>query len=446
MNRVRRIDAPYMVNFDGLFYGSADEPQVAFCRLKNPASPGLGTDMFFAGRALVRQGVYERNAPEQWKQDARALLCQGADLPLAGYLAYEFGFQYEPEPWAGLPVEDGQCMFRFMELPCWYEADHDKQSAVVCVAAGTSRDTAENFTRLVCDAAAIGARGRGGDNAVVREPERFSDDAVAAFGEFTREEYVHAVGQILEDIRAGRYYELNFTQRFEAASIVHPAMLFCRLMDRLKPAYGFYGRFDGEHIVSASPELFLHKKGAVIQTCPIKGSFSQSPGESESDRVKLEAEHIMVVDLARNDLGRISDQVWVSVAELLKEKQFGAISHLESRIVGKTSAGLDRVLAATAPAASITGMPKVMAVQSIAQYERSARGFYTGNCGMVWPDGDFQFNVAIRTLRAVRDGAAGKWRYVMGAGGAVVADSDPVEEYRECLAKVRPLLEAVAGG
>jgi anthranilate/para-aminobenzoate synthase component I len=428
------IPAPYISDVERLVSGAQKWPHVAFLRTRNPARPAGGpVDIFFAGLAGLHESRYRADDPARWVQDWNNLSRQNVGAPMAGYFSYEFSFQFEPTRWQKLPVAPGQPMFRFLELPYWYEADHEARAGVIRSTAHASAQELRGFAAYV-EAAAQDRPAR----CEAGHIPGLTDEQVGALGEFSAEEYRAAVQRIREDILAGRYYELNFTQRFHAESTVPPAALFCNLLQRLDPPYAFYIQFDDECIVSASPELFLCKTGAEVQTCPIKGSFSgpQSPAEQE----KLQAEHIMVVDLARNDLGRISDLDWVQVAEQSAVRHFGAISHLESRVVAKTSWSRDEVFAATFPAASITGTPKVMAVQAIAEYERSPRGIYTGSCGVLWPDGDFQMNVAIRTLRGINS-SLGKWQYTLGAGGAVVADSDPAAEYRECLAKVRPLLE-----
>jgi para-aminobenzoate synthetase component 1 len=402
------------------------------------------SDIFFAGHAKVLEAHYDRQAPTRW-QTAYAEMCANPALaPRAGYYSYEFGHQFEPHRWATLPITSGQAMFRFLELPCWYQADHATQTAQIHSAPGTDSATLHAFAVFLREAFEQVSSPQ------PHTPSRhLSDDQIAALGELTAGEYTRAIDSILEDIRSGRYYEINFTQRFHKLSLVPPAQLFPRLVAALQPAYAFYAQFPDETIVSASPELFLHKHGTHIQTCPIKGSYRQPPAPAEFE--KLHAEHTMVVDLARNDLGRISDAAWVSVAEQAVARRYGQITHLESRITGHTTHTSAEILAATLPAASITGNPKVITVQSIGEYERTPRGIYTGNCGIQWPNGDFQLNVAIRTLQArqaPRQAVATRcaaeppaWQYTLGAGGAITADSSPRDEYQECLAKVRPLIE-----
>lgn len=407
--------------------------------MNDPAKSRDPADIYYVGsRTWV--GQQDGESSGQWQTQFQRMLGFESGAPLAGYFAYEFGFQFEPDRWGGLSCGGGRPMFRFVEMDAWYRADHGSCTAEIFAAPGITQDALLEFTRFIENAAA--GRLKLVDSLLsLKESTGSADlDQIALYGELDRSDYVATVERILEDIRAGRYYELNFTQRFRRKSSVPPPVLFSRLVKKLQPSYAFYGKFDDEIIVSASPELFLHKLGNRIQTCPIKGSFRQPP--SSAEMMKLHAEHTMVVDLARNDLGRISDQGWVHVAERETARQFGQITHLESRITGRSGRNFHEILAKTLPAASITGTPKIISVESISEYERSPRGIYTGNCGVLQPSGELQLNVAIRTLHAVltTDDSRRAWQYTLGSGGAIVADSDPEQEYQECLMKVAPLL------
>lgn len=433
-----RIPAPYIADPASLVPKAADSPHSIFIRTSNPAAPENIIDIFFAGDAKLHEGRFDSGNPQRSQTDFRNLINQSHQSVLAGYFAYEFGFQFEPAPWKHLPIPDAHRLFSFLEIPFWYEVNHETNTASICTCPDTPDRALQTFKQFIKTNAAeqpIAAPcpSDSARNLTTRE--------IADYGELTEAEYTGRIEQILEDIKAGRYYEMNFTQRFHADSTRHPAHVFQELMKSLQPACAFYGSFGNHHVVSASPELFLHKSGTYLQTCPIKGSIASA--NPATNPAKLNAEHVMVVDLARNDLGRIANKKWVQVEDLAAEKQFGAITHLESRITAHTSSPRPEILAATLPAASITGMPKVMVVSEIAQYETSPRGIYTGNCGILWPNGDLQLNVAIRSLFCTPARSSTTWHYTTGAGGAIVSDSNPLEEYHECLMKIRPMLQAL---
>lgn len=433
-----RIPAPYIANPESLAPKTADSLHSVFLRTCDPAAPDALIDIFFAGVAKLHEGFFNSKNPERAQTDFKKLIDQSRQSVLAGYFAYEVGFQFEPAAWKHLSIPDRHRLFSFLELPFWYEVNHQTKTASFCTLSDTSNRALQNFIQFI----ETNAVEQPNPAACLASPARaLTPQQIAAHGELAQAEYISRIERILEDIKAGRYYELNFTQRFQIDSPLHPAHVFQHLLRTLQPARAFYGSFGDHHVISASPELFLHKSGTCLQTCPIKGSISSE--KPATNRAKLNAEHVMVVDLARNDLGRIADKNWVQVEDLAAEKQFGDITHLESRITAHTSAPLYEILAATLPAASITGMPKVMVVSEITRYEASPRGLYTGSCGILWPNGDLHLNVAIRTFHCTPAPSAPAWHYTTGAGGAIVADSNPLDEYYECLMKIRPMLHAL---
>lgn len=421
--------APYLRHPENLLAQVPDATPAVCIRLEDPAAPDHPKTLFFAGAAPLHESFFDPRQPENWIAAYQRLLAHPARGPLVGYFAYESGFQHEPARWHELPIAPGEPMFRFYELRYWYEADHLSRTGKIVTTPHAHPDEITAFSRLLESSSE--------PSFLAAPASPLSDAELETMADFSQDAYVQTAQDILAQIAQGDYYELNFTQRFRTSSAVAPQQIFPHLVHQLNPRYAFFAQFPDEVIVSASPELFLHKRGDYVQTCPIKGSFR--PPTSPAEQQKLAAEHVMVVDLARNDLGRISDLQWVHVAELASEKRFGAIAHLESRVAAHTSQDPATILAATTPAASITGMPKVIVTTAIAAHEKSPRGVYTGQCGVLWPDGDFQLNVAIRTLQAQLV-EPGRWHYTAGSGGAITADSDPVAEYQECLAKIRPLL------
>ncbi len=427
---LRRFSAPYVPSITHFLNHGTQSPHVLFYRSGDAGFALPPKDLLAIGHFNEHHHKWDSCAGNRdWKplsNRLQALSETGASL--VGYLSYESGFAYE-ERWHKLRRPKTGYAWRFLEVNCWYEADHHTRTGAIFAAENCEREAIEELKSV------IKSWQRSLQNNFSKGAP-LSIEAVAALGELTREQYVERVAQILEDISAGRYYELNFTQRFSLQTERSPVSAFTHLFETLCPRRGFYGHFPDEVVGSCSPELFLKKEGKNVYTRPIKGSFISAMAGNE--RAKLEAEHVMVVDLARNDLGRISNLGWVQVPELKSVSTFGGLSHMESLIAAKTSMQGRQILPLTFPAASITGAPKVEVVTAISEYEASCRGLYTGACGWFFPDGDFDLNVAIRTFVA-RPGRSSQWLYAMGAGGAIVADSDPEREYQECLQKVSPL-------
>ena len=263
-------------------------------------------------------------------------------------------------------------------------------------------------------------------------------------GEFTGPEaagHLAAVERAVELIRAGELYQVNVCTRLAASFAGSSAELFATAVEELQPRYGGYvaGR-----IVSLSPELFLHRRGRQVRSGPIKGTLPRGPAGNDAAlrrSTKDVAENVMIVDLVRNDLGRVSEVGTVWAGPLLDVEPHPGVWHLVSTVRGelRTDATDADLLRATFPPGSVTGAPKERALAAIAELEATPRGAYTGAVGFVSPRWGTQFNVAIRTFE-VADG-----EIALGVGGGVTADSVPMLEWRECLHKAAPLV-AVAGG
>jgi len=263
-------------------------------------------------------------------------------------------------------------------------------------------------------------------------------------------EHQRAVARAVELIRAGDMFQANITLRLEAAFSGDPLDLFCRGAGRLRPPYAAFLRpADHEAIASFSPELFLRRTGTAVLTSPIKGTGQRSaePGEADRQRQELtgsaknRAENVMIVDLMRSDLSSVCRPGTVVVPRLAGAEPHPGLWHLVSDVRGKLSSGRGDgdLIAAAFPPGSVTGAPKVRAMEVIAELEATPREVYTGAIGYRSPVAGLELNVAIRTFEFAHD------RVWLGAGGGIVADSDPVAEYAECLIKSRPLIEAVGG-
>jgi len=266
-------------------------------------------------------------------------------------------------------------------------------------------------------------------------------------GNFTHQGYVNAVEKARQYIIAGDIFEVNLSQRFETELSITPYELYQRLRGINPSPFAVYLGFDEVQVVSASPERFLRLRGDRVETRPIKGTRPRGK-TAEADKAladellgspKDRAENIMIVDLERNDLGRVCRYGTVRVTELAILETFPTVFHLTSTIVGRLKRGKDAVdlLKATFPGGSITGAPKVRAMEIIDELEPTRRSVYTGSIGYLSFNGNIDLNIVIRTFLA-----KGRKAYFQ-VGGAVVYDSDPEAEYHETLHKARALIDAL---
>jgi para-aminobenzoate synthetase component 1 len=249
--------------------------------------------------------------------------------------------------------------------------------------------------------------------------------------------YAAAIKHVREAIARGDVYQVNLVQHLEAPFEGDPAALAAALAP-LRPIQPrpFVG--DGWAIVSASPELFLARRGRRVWTMPIKGTRPIGGGvlaEAEKDL----AEHVMIVDLERNDLSRVCEPGSVGWPELMVERELAGVVHLVSTVEGtlREDVGLADLLGATFPGGSVTGAPKIAAVDHIAALEPVGRGASMGALGRLWPNGDLELALTIRTFAVAED------RVHLWVGGGIVWDSEPAAEIEESWVKARPLLDAL---
>ena len=245
-------------------------------------------------------------------------------------------------------------------------------------------------------------------------------------------QYADAVDRIRDYIFAGDCYQVNFTFPLNFAWFGHPAALYARLRARQPVRYGGFLGDDKGGIVSLSPELFLEKAGERLITRPMKGTLARDrPAAHLQASLKDRAENLMIVDLLRNDLGRVAASGSVAVEQLFAIEDYPTVWQMVSQVSARVpGVSLADILSALFPCGSITGAPKVRAMQIIAELENAPRGVYTGAFGWIAPDGDLRLNVAIRTLELAAD-RTGR----MGIGSGIVADSTAPSEWRECLLK-----------
>jgi len=266
--------------------------------------------------------------------------------------------------------------------------------------------------------------------------------------DFGKDRYLSAVRAVLDYIAAGDVYQVNLAQRFVVTDPPAPAALFATIQRRHPVPFAAYVDGGDFILVSNSPECFLAQRADKLATFPIKGTRRRGhdPFADEQlarelqDNAKERAEHLMIVDVERNDLGRVCRTGSVRVEEFARIQTFPTLHHLVSKVSGqlRPQVTLAEVLRATFPGGSITGAPKIRAMEIIDEIEPVSRSFYTGAIGFIDLDGDAVFNLAIRTAVATRQ------KLTYHAGGGIVADSVPIREYEETLLKAQPFFAALA--
>lgn len=255
--------------------------------------------------------------------------------------------------------------------------------------------------------------------------------------------YTRQIEAIRALIGAGELYQVNYTQPLDVQYQGDAATLYRRIAARNPVAHGAYIEDGARTVLSFSPELFVTRRGARLTTRPMKGTAPRHPDPAEDQRLgqallasdKNRAENLMIVDLLRNDLGRLAEPGSVKVEALFSLECYPTVWTMTSTVSAQApDATLEDVLRALFPCGSITGAPKVAAMRRIRQMEAAPRGLYCGSIGWLAPDGDFSLNVAIRTLVLDQAGHG-----VYSVGGGIVHDSDPAEEWQECHWKARIL-------
>jgi para-aminobenzoate synthetase component 1 len=271
----------------------------------------------------------------------------------------------------------------------------------------------------------------------------------------SRDDYLAAVRKALDYIRAGDVFQVNLSQRFSSEGVAgpmgrpDPLTLYLRLKSRSPAPYAAFLRWKDLAIAGASPELFYETHGRSIVTRPIKGTRPRGESAEEDERlirelrasIKDRAELTMIVDLERNDLGRVCEYGSVKVLEPGAIETFAQVHHLVATVEGRLRDGVGPVdvVRAVFPGGSITGAPKIRAMEIIDELEPTRRGVYTGAIGYYGVGGSSAFNIAIRTMLIEDE------RVHYQVGGGIVADSDPEAEYEETLHKGHGLRLAIEG-
>jgi para-aminobenzoate synthetase / 4-amino-4-deoxychorismate lyase len=260
-------------------------------------------------------------------------------------------------------------------------------------------------------------------------------------------EYERAINTIREHIAEGRTYQVNYTYRLRAPFSGDPWSFFVTLAHKQPLGYSAYLDIGSHVICSASPELFFRLNGRTVLSKPMKGTAPRGKTLTD-DRAQMawlqqseknRAENVMIVDMIRNDLGRIAEIGSVQVPQLFEIERYPTVLQMTSTVTAQTDAPLSQIMLALFPCASITGAPKVSTMKFIADLETTPRGVYTGAIGYLTParaaERIAQFNVAIRTVTIDREAQQAEY----GVGGGIVWDSDAADEYRECEIKTRVL-------
>ncbi|MDT8896602.1 aminodeoxychorismate synthase component I [Halomonas sp. I1] len=384
---------------------------------RNPAIPGERTASFKAQKALLERLPHE--VPD-------------SDLPflggLIGYWSYDLGYRLEPIP--GQATAVANLPDSRVGLYDWAIIQDHQRCEAWLVANAARRD--QVMTWLNTPSPATDAFHLTGPF----QPEQSRDDYLARFE------------AVQHYIRAGDCYQINLAQRFSAPYSGDLWHAYRRLRRATPTPFAGFIAWGNQGILSLSPERFLHCADGHVETRPIKGTRPRGRTETEDQTlakaltgsVKDRAENVMIVDLLRNDLGRVCRPGSVRVPQLCTLESYANVHHLVSVVIGELDEGCSplELLAAAFPGGSITGAPKVRAMQIIDELEPSARSAYCGSLGYVDVRGRMDTSIAIRT--AVAD----EGRLHLWGGGGLVADSRGDEEYTETLDKIRHLMQALA--
>ena len=382
-------------------------------------------------RQLMRRYSVQRPSGAEWELESLPFI-GGA----VGFVSYEYGAALEGvRPPAELDSQLPLLEFGLYDAALLW--DHQTGRARVVGLEVAGRDP-----ELLCERLAQRLRQEAPE---VREPGPVERDAEpqGARSDFTRTEYLAAVERVRSYIAAGDVYQVNLSQRFSLPWRGSPTRLYAELRRRSPAPYAVYLNFGYTRVFGSSPERFLLVRDGRVSTRPIKGTRPRGSDPETDARLRAElegsekdrAELLMIVDLERNDLGRVCETGSVRVDELWTLEAHPTVWHLVAEVSGRLTPGRDLVdlLRATLPGGSITGAPKVRAMQIIAELEPVPRGLYTGAMGYLGFDGQAELNIAIRTMVC----AGGRLSYHVGGG--ITWDSEPAAEYEETLVKGRAM-------
>ncbi len=393
-------------------------------------------DGTFFENGVQRQGTLEAALKEylnQYKEE------NPTSLPLVsgavGYFSYDYGRKFEKiESRHGKKLNMPEALFVFYDF---FIIEDKLEKALYLTARGETEDADRGMQRLEEEIRS---------SRTAEKPDKHGN--LASFiPNFSKEDYKQAIDQMISYIVEGDIYIANMTQQLTINSKKEPYEVY-RYLRTYNPApFGGFFQCGDFQIVSASPERFMQVKDGNIETRPIKGTRKRGETEEEDARLKEElrnsskdrSELLMIVDLERNDLNHVCEPGSVRVTEHFAVETYATVFHLVTTIVGKLRQGLNAVdlIPAAFPGGSITGAPKIRAMEIIDELEHDRRNLYTGSMGYFSFDGNCDFNIVIRTA-VHQDGA-----YYLGVGGGITCESDLEFEYEETLQKARAVLEAL---
>jgi len=427
----------------------------------------LGKDPFLVARARNGRTVLERagvttESDTGFIDTVRGLMAQFRspfvpELPrftggAVGYLGFDAAPWFEPalaDAWAhgfgaaGARGPDDDAGFMLFDTVLAF--DHVKHRILIIANARLSADEdLEALYQFACAKIQFLEREleRG-----LSQPEPARAAPAAARSNMPREAYEQGVRTIKEHIAAGDIYQAVLSQRFDVDVTVDPFTAY-RALRHVNPSpYMYFIRMGPQAIVGSSPEMLVRVEGRRVETHPIAGTRPRGRTEEEDQRLadelkrneKERAEHVMLVDLGRNDIGRVSEYGSVRVPRFMALERFSHVMHLVSTVEGRLAETSDRLdaLVACFPAGTVSGAPKIRATEILAGLEPTPRGIYAGAIGYLDFAGNLDFCIAIRTI-TIRDGRAS-----VQAGAGIVADSNPAAEYEETRDKARALLQAI---
>jgi anthranilate synthase component 1 len=361
-----------------------------------------------------------------------------------GYLGYDAAAWFEPVELRGSP-EKGHDDAGFMLFDTVLAFDHVRHRILIIANARiTGDEDLESLYQFACAKIAFVQREleRG-----LSQPERAPAGPLDVTSNVTRDEFERMVRAAKEYIAAGDIYQVVLSQRFEAGVEADPFTVY-RALRHVNPSpYMYFIRMGGRSIVGSSPEMLVRVEGRRVETHPIAGTRPRGRSDEEDVRLaeelkrseKERAEHVMLVDLGRNDVGRVSEYGSVRVPTFMALEKYSHVMHLVSTVEGRLSDDCDRLdaLASCFPAGTVSGAPKVRAMEIISELENRRRGVYAGAVGYVDFAGNLDFCITIRTV-VMENGRA----YVQ-AGAGIVADSNPAAEYEETRDKAKAVIQAL---
>ena len=371
------------------------------------------------------------------------------DLPrftggAVGYLDYDTAEWFEPAVRLSSPPTDRD-QAGFMVFDTVLAFDHVKHR-ILAIANARLRPGADLRSLYDFACAKIDFLERELERNLSR-PERRQSSGLKVSANHTREAFEGAVTRIQEDIAAGEVFQAVISHRFDTSTDASPFDVY-RALRHINPSpYMFFLRMGQDAIIGASPEMLVRVEGRHVETHPIAGTRRRGTTPDEDQRLaeelrrseKERAEHVMLVDLGRNDIGRVSEIGSVRVPQFMALERYSHVMHLVSRVEGKLAQDKDRLdaLVATFPAGTLTGAPKIRAMQIISELEPTRRGIYAGAVGYLDFAGNLDFCITIRTVVMVNGKA-----YIQ-AGAGIVADSNPAAEYEETRDKARAVVQAL---